>query len=528
MARRTIACLMAGLLSLCLSAFAGTPQDDGGRVSQEPIEHALADMHRVGSRDTDGDAGKTLADGLYMSGVWVANWSGGFVTLTLPFIRNDSFTHTTGTLRLSFWATTSYPPRAAGFSGYRLATFTSFLPLPPRMYYYDIVRSGGMSSPPNGTYWLVLALEEYAPGLCSNPDGFCLVDSLVSDTQSTFGSVTTLHSLNVHRAGTGAGTVTSSPSGINCGLTCTSQYPAGNKVTLVASPAVGSSFAGWSGACSGTSPCEVTLTAAKSVTAWFSAVPPPVEVGTLVSHYYSSILRRPADLGGRAFWESEAMRVAALGASVNEAFYAMAMSFFGSSEYAALARSDAGFITDLYTAFFNRPPDTEGLGFWASQLASGLPRDVALVSFMLSGEFTGRTQAMFGNTAARAEIDTVVDFYRGLLSRLPDNSGFNHWARQFRTAQCLGSTAVYSQVEAISSAFIGSPEYAARFRTNAQYVGDLYNAFLRRGGDLGGVLYWINQLDSGAMTRSQLRQAFLASPEFSGRVNAIIAQGCLP
>jgi 2-methylaconitate cis-trans-isomerase PrpF len=59
-------------------------------------------------------------------------------------------------------------------------------------------------------------------------------------------------------------------------------------------------------------------------------------------------------------------------------------------------------------------------------------------------------------------------------------------------------------------------------------VGDLYNAFLRRGGDSGGVQFWIDQLDSGAQTRDQVRSAFLGSPEFSNRVNNVVQQGCSP
>ncbi len=41
-------------------------------------------------------------------------------------------------------------------------------------------------------------------------------------------------------------------------------------MTLSAVPAVGSVFAGWSGACAGTGSCAVTLDAAKSVTATFN------------------------------------------------------------------------------------------------------------------------------------------------------------------------------------------------------------------------------------------------------------------
>src|SRR5205823_6048835 len=108
-----------------------------------------------------------------------------------------------------------------------------------------------------------------------------------------------------------------------------------------------------------------------------------------------------------------------------------------------------------------------------------------------------------------------------------DNDGFNFWLQQFRAAQCQDAAAVSAKVESISSAFALSLEYAARNRTNGQHVGDLYNAFLRRGGDLDGVRFWINELETGHQTREMLRQDFLASPEFSARVNAVIQQGCL-
>jgi hypothetical protein len=147
---------------------------------------------------------------------------------------------------------------------------------------------------------------------------------------------------------------------------------------------------------------------------------------------------------------------------------------------------------------------------------------------MFSTSFKNFTEDIFGNTAARAEVDMVMDFYRGLLARLPDTGGFNSWVQQFRTAQCAGSAAVTTTVEQISSSFANGSEYTSRNRSNAQYVGDLYNAFMRRGGDAAGVLHWINQLNTSAMTRNQLRQTFITTAEFKARVNAVIAQGCLP
>ncbi|MDG4556292.1 MAG: hypothetical protein P9F19_02675 [Candidatus Contendobacter sp.] len=77
--------------------------------------------------------------------------------------------------------------------------------------------------------------------------------------------------LTVLKAGAGTGTVTSAPTGIDCGVDCDESYPAGAVVTLTATAAPGSAFAGWSGACTGTAAtCTVTMDAAQTVTATFA------------------------------------------------------------------------------------------------------------------------------------------------------------------------------------------------------------------------------------------------------------------
>jgi hypothetical protein len=257
------------------------------------------------------------------------------------------------------------------------------------------------------------------------------------------------------------------------------------------------------------------------------AAPAAPVTTSLVPHMYQAILQRAPDPAGQAYWDGEVARMKGLGANVNEVWYAMASQFFASAEYAALGRNDAGFAADLYNAFFNRAPDASGLAYWTGQIAGGMPREVALASFMFSAEFANFTQALFGNAAARAEVDMVMDFYRGFLARLPDTAGFGYWVQQFRTAQCQGGPAVYAQVAAISNAFAHSTEYAGRGRANPQYVGDLYNAFLRRGGDLAGVQYWVGQVGT-AQSRDAVLQSFVSSPEFGARVAAVVNQGCMP
>jgi len=82
---------------------------------------------------------------------------------------------------------------------------------------------------------------------------------------------------------TGAGLITSAPAGISCGATCTNQFTTLSTVTLSATPAPGYTFSGWSGACSGTGICTVTMDAAKNVSATFAEIPPPTVVITAPS-----------------------------------------------------------------------------------------------------------------------------------------------------------------------------------------------------------------------------------------------------
>lgn len=82
---------------------------------------------------------------------------------------------------------------------------------------------------------------------------------------------TASYTLNVSTSG--SGTVSSNPGGIGCSPWCANSFPSGASVTLTATPATGSSFTGWSGACSGTGTCNVTMTQAQSVTAAFALIP---------------------------------------------------------------------------------------------------------------------------------------------------------------------------------------------------------------------------------------------------------------
>lgn len=140
----------------------------------------------------------------------------------------------------------------------------------------------------------------WSGGGCSGSAG-CQVD-LDADTTvtATFDqAVVETFTLSVKKNGTGAGTVSSSPTGIDCGPTCSSGFAASTEVTLSAGAAAGSYFAGWSGGgCSGTENCVVEMASDTEVRATFNlaagperSIPTLAEWGCFCSPCFSFSLR---------------------------------------------------------------------------------------------------------------------------------------------------------------------------------------------------------------------------------------------
>ncbi len=111
-------------------------------------------------------------------------------------------------------------------------------------------------------------------GACTNQQGPCTLSMTDNRVVTARFTAVDTYRLTVDKQGTGQGTVTSTPAGIDCGSTCESSFNDGEEVTLTASAAEGSAFTGWSGACTGTAPCQVTMDQARQVSATFDQAIP--------------------------------------------------------------------------------------------------------------------------------------------------------------------------------------------------------------------------------------------------------------
>ena len=115
-------------------------------------------------------------------------------------------------------------------------------------------------------------------GACTGT-GACVVGmTAVRSVTATFGTGGPTFELTIARSGSGVGgTVASTPSGIACGVSCAASYAAGDVVTLTAAGDDQAVFIGWTGPCSGSGACVVTMNAATTVGADFSLVPSLLE-----------------------------------------------------------------------------------------------------------------------------------------------------------------------------------------------------------------------------------------------------------
>lgn len=155
---------------------------------------------------------------------------------------------------------------------------------PPSFYTLEVTKigSGTVTSDLAGIDCGATCTAAYVPGeivtLTATPAegwsfyrwiGVCIGAGQCPVTMNTNKSITAQFLPVVTVDAVGPGTVTSSPAGISCGAACSSTFDYGSSVTLTAIPSQGNYFYGWTGDCSGTGSCNLTMNSGKYAIAWF-------------------------------------------------------------------------------------------------------------------------------------------------------------------------------------------------------------------------------------------------------------------
>jgi hypothetical protein len=241
--------------------------------------------------------------------------------------------------------------------------------------------------------------------------------------------------VNVAFAGTGGGTVRSTPSGINCTGACAVSFPTGTPITLVAIPNPGSRFDGWAGACAGLM-CSLTVDSAQSVTATFTDV-----------HEWSG-----------AFGDASADEAMAIAAAPGGDVI-IAGHFSGTVNFGGTDLTSASTNPDAFVARFT----VAGAHVWSRRFGG------------VGGEKVfGVTVDPDGDVFITGSFDTDVDFGGGLMTtqggndafvvKLAGGDGSHLWDRQIGGTDLQEGTAVAAMSTGdvvVVGSFAGSADFGS-------------------------------------------------------------------
>jgi len=105
----------------------------------------------------------------------------------------------------------------------------------------------------------------------------------------------------------------------------------------------------------------------------------------------------------------------------------------------------------------------------------------------------------------------VREYYLDILDREPDAGGWDYWSGEICRIIKLGIY-VGEGFQAEARFFFNSKEYLDKGKSDKDFVIDLYQTFLQREPDAGGLDYWVGQLS--CLTRNMLITQFAYSDEF--------------
>ena len=112
------------------------------------------------------------------------------------------------------------------------------------------------------------------------------------------------------------------------------------------------------------------------------------------------------------------------------------------------------------------------------------------------------------NNDSTRQIKSFVErIYVYVLDREPEEGGSNFWTAQLYNFDNSGAE--------VAQGFIFSEEFVNRNTSNEEFVTILYKTFFGRDPEEEGMNFWLGQLSSGAMSRTDVANGFIFSQEWA-------------
>ncbi|MCQ2533799.1 MAG: DUF4214 domain-containing protein [Clostridia bacterium] len=236
---------------------------------------------------------------------------------------------------------------------------------------------------------------------------------------------------------------------------------------------------------------------------------PEQSVGSFVDRCYEVALGREADDAGFEYWLDALNSGKICGAQAG-------YGFIFSGEYINKNRTNEEFVTDLYSMYFGRTPDSAGFNYWVDQLNSGEDRENVFAGFANSQEFdnlcakygvvTGTYIVGIPNDQQGGVNSFVARLYQVCLNRLPDMGGQAGWVDKLIKGEVTGTTCAFG--------FVFSPEFIGKEPSNEEFVAYMYRAFFGREADEAGFNAWVDVLNGGG-SYADVFKGFSGSAEFA-------------
>jgi RHS repeat-associated protein len=192
----------------------------------------------------------------------------------------------------------------------------------------------------------------------------------------------------------------------------------------------------------------------------------------------------------------------------------IARGLFTSTNYETTGgRSDRQYTTDLYYAYLQRGPDDSGLNWWAPQATQSRAR--VCDAFETSSEFAALVSTLYGVAASDNERTEhfVNGFYLGALGRSASAAEMQQQRDSLNRAVAQGPSQVQAQAEALGR-WLFAPQVTDVSISDQQYVTNLYEGFLQRGPDAGGLAFWTKMARGAVAQRQQVLEAFATCGSF--------------
>jgi hypothetical protein len=117
-------------------------------------------------------------------------------------------------------------------------------------------------------------------------------------------------------------------------------------------------------------------------------------------------------------------------------------------------------------------------------------------------------------TLSSSQLTDLADLYVAYFNRAPDAIGLNYWASQLHDGMGLS---------AIAASFFVQPETMAKYPaalSTQDFVSAVYQNVLGRSPDSSGLAYWVQQLQSGSLTKD----SFILDVIYGARAGSSDAQ----